>query len=90
MPKTLLEAMACGLPAIGTKIDGTKEVIEHGKNGILCDTDSNSIRQAIMSVMGDEGLKQTLGKKARETIEQRFSIEKLADKELRLYAQLLA
>ena len=90
MPKTLLEAMACGLPAIGTKIDGTKEVIEHGKNGILCDTDSNSIRHAIMSVMGEEGLKQRLGKKARITIEQRFSLEKLLDKELGLYVQLLA
>ena len=90
MPKTLLEAMACGLPAIGTKIDGTKEVIEHGKNGILCDTDSKSIREAIISVMEEEGLKQTLGKKARITIEQRFSLEKLIDKELELYSQLFA
>ncbi len=90
MPKTLLEAMACGLPVVGTKIDGTKEVIKHRENGILCDTDSNSIRQAITSVMEDEGLKQTLGKKARETIEERFSLEKLIGKELELYAQLLA
>ncbi len=90
MPKTLLEAMACELPVVGTNIDGTREVIKHGENGILCDTDSNSIREAIIGVIEDEGLKQRLGKKARKTVEQRFSLEKLTDKELGLYTQLLA
>ena len=88
MPKTLLEAMACGLPSIGTKIDGTKEVIEHGKNGILCDTDSNSIRQAIIRVMEDEGLRQTLAGNARKTIEEGFSLGQLIERELDLYTQL--
>ena len=90
MPKTLLEAMSCGLPVIGTATDGTREVIKHGKNGILCDTDSNSIREAIITLMGDEELKQRLGVNARKTIEERFSLEKLADKELELYWQLIA
>lgn len=89
MPKTLLEAMSCALPVIGTKIEGTREVIEHGKNGILCDTDSNSIREAIMALMEDEELKQRLGENARKTIEERFSLEKLIDNELELYSQLL-
>lgn len=90
MPKTLLEAMSCGLPVIGTKIDGIREVIEHGRNGILCDADLGSIRQAIISVMEDKELKDTLSMNARKTIEQRFSLEKLIDKELELYSQLLA
>jgi glycosyltransferase involved in cell wall biosynthesis len=89
MPKTLLEAMACGLAVIGTNIDGTREVIKHGENGILCETDPKSIREAIVRVMEDEGLKQTLGINARKTIEQRFSLEKLTDKELGLYVKLL-
>lgn len=90
MPKTLLEAMACGLPVIGTTIDGTREVIEHGKDGILCGTDSNSIREAIISVLEDEKLKNAVGVNARKTIEEKFSLEKLVDKELELYSQLLA
>jgi len=89
MPKTLLEAMACGLPVIGTNVEGIKEVVKGEENGILCETNPKSIRQAIISVMEDEGLKQRLGEKARKTIEQRFSLEKLINKELGLYAQLL-
>jgi len=89
MPKTLLEAMACGLPVLGTNIDGIREVIKHGENGILCNTDLKSIREAIISIMEDKALRQTLVKKARRTIEEEFSLSKLIEKELELYAQLL-
>jgi len=89
MPKTLLEAMSCGLPVIGTKIEGIKEVIEHGKNGILCDTDSKSIREAIVTLMEDEELKQKLGGNARKTIVENYSLDTLALKELELMEELV-
>jgi len=89
MPKTLLEAMSCGLPVIGTNIDGIREVIKHGENGILCDTDSGSIRQAIMSLMEKEKFKKRIGINARKTIEERFCLGKLAEEELKLYIELL-
>ena len=84
MPKTLLEAMSCGMPVIGTNVKGISEVIERGKNGILCDTDSNSIRTAIINLMGDEALKQKLGENARRTIVENYSLDNLATKELGL------
>ncbi len=89
MPKTLLEAMACGLPVVGTDVEGIKEVITHEKNGILCNTAPRSIREAIIRVMKDEALRKRLGAKARETIEQQFSLKKLIEKELELYSRLL-
>lgn len=89
MPKTLLEAMACGLPVIGANISGTREVIEDGENGILYDTDSNSIRQAITRLMKDEGLKKRLGEGARRTIVENYSLDCLVEKELELMEQLL-
>ncbi|MCK4822441.1 glycosyltransferase family 4 protein [bacterium] len=89
MPKTLLEAMACGMPVIGTKIDGTREVIEHGKNGILCDTDSNSIRNIIVTLMEDEELKKKIGENARMTIVEDYSLDNLAKKELGLMEELV-
>lgn len=88
MPKTLLEAMACEMPVIGTKINGTKEVIEHGRNSLLCDTDSNSIREAIINLMEDDRLRRNLGKSARRTIVESYSLEHLVKKELRLAVEL--
>ncbi len=89
MPKTLLEAMACGMPVIGTDVKGINEVIEHDKNGILCNTDSSSIREAIISLMEDEGLKEKLGKNARNTIIEHYSLDNLAAEELKLMRELL-
>ncbi len=89
MPKTLLEAMACGLPVVGTNVDGIREVIKHEKNGLLCNTAPRSIREAIIRVMKDEALKKRLGENARKTIEQQFSLKKLIEKELELYSHLL-
>ncbi len=90
MPKTLLEAMACGLPVIGASVSGIKEVIKDGDNGVLCGTDPQSIRQAVVSLMENEALKTQLGKNARKTIEESFSLTALKDKELDLYARLLS
>jgi glycosyltransferase involved in cell wall biosynthesis len=90
MPKTLLEAMACGLPVIGTRVSGIQEVIDDGENGILCNTDSASIKQAITRLMEDEELKKRLGENARKTIEEDYSLTKLVDKELELYTKLFS
>lgn len=89
MPKTLLEAMSCGMPVIGTNVKGINEVIEHGKNGILCDTDSNSIRKAIITLMEDEKLRKKLGENARRTIVENYNLSNLAEKELKLMEELV-
>ena len=88
MPKTLLEAMACCLPVIGTNVKGINEVIKHGENGILCDTDSNSIREAIVTLMEDEELKQNLGENARRTIVENYDLDKLIKGELELMCEV--
>lgn len=88
-PKTLLEAMACGLPVIGTNTVGIKDVVKHRENGYLCGTSTNSIEEAIMEVMKDEELMENLGKNARKTIIENYSLKILAEKELRLMEELL-
>jgi len=81
--------MACGISVIGTRIDGTKEVIEHGRNGILCSTNADSIREAIVTLMENEELMQELGANARKTIVENYSLSNLAEKELELMEELL-
>jgi glycosyltransferase involved in cell wall biosynthesis len=88
-PKTLLEAMACRLPVIGTNVVGIKEVVKHKENGYLCENSTDSIEEAIREVMTNENLRHKLAVNARDTIIKNYSSEKIVDKELRLYDRLL-
>lgn len=87
-PKTLLEAMACSLPVIGTDVEGIKEIIKHKKNGYLCKTGANSIKEAIKKVLDNKELQEKMGKGARQTIVNDFSLEKVFQREIRLYKEL--
>jgi len=89
MPKALLEAMACGLPCVGTDVRGINEVIKHGYNGWLVKTDPKSIREGILKLMEDKKLREKLGKNARKTIEEKYSLKKILEKETKIYNKLL-
>lgn len=88
MPKTLLEAMACGLAVIGTNVDGIREIIRNKENGMLCETDAYSIGQTIKIVMQDKNLCQRLGINARKYIIGCCNLNRILDKEYCLYKEL--
>jgi glycosyltransferase involved in cell wall biosynthesis len=87
-PKALLEAMACGLPVIGTDVSGIREIIKHGENGWLCGTDAMQIRQALETVLGDRGLQKRLGVNARQTVLDHFSLDRIVELELKLLEEM--
>jgi len=88
-PKTLLEAMASGLPVIGTNVPGIKDLINHGETGILCGTSPGEIRAAIKEVLTNGDLQTSMGKNARRFIEEHFSLERIVAMELRLLDELM-
>ena len=88
-PKTLLEAMACGSAVIGTDVDGIREVVISGHNGMLCGTDPVSIRNAIRLLMEDKDLRIKLGENARMFIIRNCGLDLVFKKELQLYIEML-
>lgn len=88
-PKTLLEAMACGVPVIGTNVTGIRELIAHGETGYLCDTSPEGISTAIQDVLADADLRARMGRNAREFVVEHFALEKIVKMELALLEELV-
>jgi glycosyltransferase involved in cell wall biosynthesis len=78
-PNSLLEAMAHGKACIGSKIPGITEIIRDGENGLLCERTPEDIAGKIRMIRDDPALARLLGKKAAETVREKFTIEKVAD-----------
>lgn len=88
-PNVLLEAMACGVPALAHPTPGTKETIADGEDGILrnlekIETIANSLKDAI----ADMAKIKQMGENARKKVENQFSIEKMADSYAEVYRNL--
>ncbi len=81
-PKVLIEAMACGLPCIGTNVRGIKEVIRDGKTGLLCGTDPESIAEKIQWVFDHPKEAKKLGKNARKYVLENLSSDRLLSVEI--------
>ncbi|MCX5717491.1 MAG: glycosyltransferase family 4 protein [Nitrospirae bacterium] len=89
MPNSLLEAMACGLPVIASKIGGVVDVVEDGKSGILFEPgDVSGLASAMIKLLNDNELRLKLGAEARKRIVDSFSIDRIADEYIRLYERL--
>jgi len=89
-PKALLEAMACGLPVIGSRVEGIREIIEDGVNGLLCDPTPEDIRNKIIRLLSDKDLRERLGRNAREYVVRNYSFERIFAEELKVHKELLS
>lgn len=86
----LLEAMACGVPAIGTQIGGIPEIIEPGENGFLVELgDIDAAADAAIRILSDAKLHEKMSATALKTATNRFSSEKILAEYETLYARLL-
>lgn len=86
LSNTLLEAMACGLPVVGTRISGTMDLIADGKNGFLAEPgDPGSLAEKISILARDEGLRESMGVVSREIIEKEFSFGRVVERYLELF-----
>lgn len=73
-PRTLLEAASMGRPLIATNVPGCRQVVEHGKNGLLCASKSAEDLAAKMRMMAtfSEDALQEFSFNARKKVEREF------------------
>ena len=72
------EGMAAGLPVIGTDVDGTPEVVVHGKTGLLVPVnDGPALTRRCRRLLAERGFARGLGAAARELIEGKLSAERV-------------
>ena len=84
-PLAVLEAMSLGKPVIASNTGGIPEVIIDGENGILVETNSKSIVDAVIMLMSFPEQKRILGQNAIKTVEHRFTWPKIVENILNIY-----
>ncbi|WP_431029705.1 N-acetyl-alpha-D-glucosaminyl L-malate synthase BshA [Lysinibacillus sp. LZ02] len=87
----LLEAMACGVPGIGTNIGGIPEVIDHGVNGYLVELgDVDMVAQYAIELLSDEEKLAAFRANALKAVQTKFKSEAIIEQYEKLYERLAA
>lgn len=85
-PLVVLEAMASGLPVVGSNRGGIPELVENGVNGFLFEPGNpDDLEVKLRSILEDDTLRQKMSDSARELFLNKFTDEKHANDMLRLY-----
>lgn len=86
----LLEAMACGLPCVATRVGGNAEAVQNGETGFLVESeDAEGAAQRILALLRQPELARKLGWAARQTVESKFTLEVMAENLEVAYESLL-
>ncbi len=89
LPKSLLEAAACGLPIVTTDAIGCRDVVEDGVNGYLVPVKEVApLAAAVQKLIDNPGLRMAMGQKGRLRAETDFSSERVIAETMAVYAQL--
>ena len=85
-----LEAMACEVPVIATRVGGVPEVVEEGGCGYLFEVgDVNGMAEAALKVLGDDEERERLGKRGREIAVSRFATDEIIPQYEALYRAVI-
>lgn len=88
-PMSVLEAFACGKPAVASRIGGIPEIVRDGETGVLSEPGNEAdLRQAVHMLWNDMDRVREMGERARHLAETDYSAERHCDKIIKTYRQV--
>ncbi len=90
MPNTVLEAMACGLPIVGTQVPGLQELVHDTVNGYLVPPrDPGALADALALLVDNGYERRRMGRQSRLMAERQFAWEYIAAQYVEVYRRVL-
>lgn len=85
LPYTLIESLALGLPIVASNVEGNRDCVYEGKNGVLFE--AKKYEEAVNKIlkMVEDNKYIEYGKKSLEIFNKRFSIEQMIEKYKKIY-----
>ncbi|MBM9512999.1 glycosyltransferase family 4 protein [Desulfogranum marinum] len=91
LSNVVMEYCVLGKPVVATNLGGNSEIIEHGVSGILLESHSQlEISRTLLALLSDEAKCERLANQAKQTIREKFSLERMIAEYVQLYEQLLS
>lgn len=88
MGNSFVEALAAGLPIIGTPVGGITDIIRNGETGLFCRVDDpQDVAEKIKLIIADEKTSRALVEAGRHMVEERFSWDKIADRYGKIFSR---
>lgn len=90
-PNVVLEAMACGIPVVATRVGGLPALVRHGETGYLVDpNDEGALTKAVLDLVENPDRRTAFGRSAREFVESHYNLAHLESELRRLYDVVLS
>jgi glycosyltransferase involved in cell wall biosynthesis len=89
LPKSILEAMSCGLPVVTTNTPGCRDAVINGKNGLLVPPKNPEALLAAMQELAESQEKRSaMGAASRQMVLEEFSSQRVIEQTLAVWTEL--
>jgi glycosyltransferase involved in cell wall biosynthesis len=89
LPRTLPQALAAARPVVAYDVDGAKEVCLENETGFLLRPgDLAGLRERLLQLAHDPGLRERLGRRGQQLVQERFGVQRMVDNLYQLYVGL--
>jgi glycosyltransferase involved in cell wall biosynthesis len=87
---TALEAQACGVPVVATRVGAVGDAVEHDVTGLVVEPEQpEAVARAVLRLLGDDALRSRMGAAGRDAALERFDSERVADVYVHAYEAAL-